>query len=174
MARPEQYDFNRSTFLYSERISLEDLPEDSRVRDTHKFWRDLSPAPTLPARSDFGPADIPRDILPWIFLMEVLREADGKFDFRYKLAGTSNVSLVQRDPTGKRASEIFRNGDRNFMLESFDITVLLAEPTFWDAAVPHDRIEQIEIWRGLFPLAEDRKTVDTLLGIAVPKNYRPG
>lgn len=169
MARPEQYDFNRSTFLYAKRVSLEELPDGSLVRDTHAFWRALTAAPAMPARTDFTPADIPRDILPWLFLMEVLREPGGHLDYRYRLAGTSNVAVISRDPTGKLASEIFRNGDRAFMLESFNLTVTEAQPTFWNAAVPHDRIEKIELWRGLFPLAEDRKTVDTLLGIAVPK-----
>lgn len=170
MARPELYDFNRSTFLYADRIELEKLPDDSLVRQTHGFWRGLVEAPVLPARSDFTPSDIPRPVLPWLFIMEVLREPDGQLDYRYRLAGTNNVSVVSRDPTGKRASEIFKNGDRAFMLRSFDATVVEAKPTFWNAAVPHDRLEKIELWRGLFPLAEDRKTVDTLLGIAVPQS----
>ncbi|MBO6560960.1 MAG: PAS domain-containing protein [Nisaea sp.] len=169
MARPEPFDFNRSTFLYAERISLEKLPDESLVRQAHTFWRGLVDAPALPARSDFTPLDVPRPILPWLFIMEVLREPGGRLDYRYRLAGTSNVSVVNRDPTSKLASEVFKESDRAFMLKSFDITVTGAEPTFWDAAVPHERIEKVDLWRGLFPLAEDRMTVDTLLGIAVPK-----
>lgn len=169
MARPELHGFNRSTFLYAERIALEKLPDDSLVRQTHSFWRGLVEAPALPARSDFSPGDIPRAVLPWLFIMDILREPEGQIDYRFRLAGTRNVALVGRDPTGKRASEIFKNDDRAFMLQSFGATVAEAQPTFWNAAVPHDRIEKIDLWRGLFPLAGDRKTADTLLGIAVPQ-----
>jgi len=171
MAHPELHGFKRSTFLYAERIPLENLPDDSLVRQTYSFWRGLAEAPALPARSDFGPEDIPRSVLPWLFIMDVLREPDGELDYRFRLTGTSNVSLVSRDPTGKRASEIFKNDDRAFMLQSFGTTVTEAEPTIWNAAVPHDRIEKIDLWRGLFPLAADRKTVDAILGIAVPQRH---
>lgn len=169
MARPEEYDFNRSTFLYAERVQLKELPEVSLVREAHAFWESLADFPDLPARSDFTPLDIPRPILPWLFLMQVIRGEDGRLDYRYRLVGTQNVSLVNRDPTGKLASEIFRGGDRKFMIETFDLTVTEGEPTFWDTAVPHERMEKIALWRGLFPLAEDRRNVDTLLGIAVPQ-----
>ncbi|WP_420403537.1 PAS domain-containing protein [Nisaea sp.] len=173
MARLEPHLFNRSTFLYAERISIEKLPDESLVRHTHAFWRGLVAAPALPARSDFTPLDIPRSVLPWLFIIDVLREPDGRLDYRYRLAGTSNVSLVGRDPTGRLASEIFTNDDQAFMLRSMDITVAEAEPTFWSAAVPHERIEKVDLWRGLFPLAEDRLSVDTLLGIAVPQQLGP-
>ena len=55
------------------------------------------------------------------------------------------------------------------MLDSFNMTVQEKAPTFWVGAVPHDRIDQINIWRGLFPLASDRENIDHILGIAVPR-----
>ena len=171
MARPDQFAVKRSTFLSLKRITLGEIPEDSLTRTAYLFWRGLAPEPTLPARTDFRPENIPRDALPWVFLMDVIRMPDGKLDYRYRLNGTSNVSLVARDPKRRLASEVFEKSDRQFMLDSFDVTVQEKCPTFWIGAIPHDRIEQINIWRGLFPLAGDRENVDQILGIAVP---RPG
>lgn len=169
MARPDQFAFKRSTFLFLKRVSLDEVPENSLTRTAYWFWRGLAPEPALPARSDFKPEAVPRDILPWLFLMDVIRASDGKLDYRYRLNGTRNVSLVGRDPMRQLASEIFEKSERRFMLDSFDVTVQEKCPTFWIGAVPHDRIKQINIWRGLFPLASDRENVDQLLGIAVPR-----
>ncbi len=169
MARPGQFAFKRSAFLFIERITLDDVPEDSLTRAAYQFWRGLAPEHALPARADFRPEMVPRDVLPWVFLMDVIRAPDGALDYRYRLNGTSNVSLVGRDPSQRLASEIFDNSDRRFMLNSFDVTVEEKVPTFWVGAIPHDRIEQINIWRGLFPLANDHENVDQILGIAVPR-----
>lgn len=171
MARPDQSVFKRSAFLFLKRITLDEVPDDSLTRTAYHFWRGLAPEPGLPARSDFRPETVPRDVLPWVFLLDVIRALDGKLDYRFRLNGTSNVSLVARDPKRRLASEVFEKSDRRFILDSFDVTVREKCPTFWIGAIPHDRIEQINIWRGLFPLASDRENVDQLLGIAVP---RPG
>lgn len=171
MARPDLFVFKKPTFLSLKRIALEDVPEDSLTSAAYRFWRGLAAEPGIPARTDFRPEIVPRDILPWLFLMDVIRAPDGKLDYRYRLNGTSNVALVGRDPVGRLASEVFEQSDRRFMLDSFDVTVQEKNPTFWVGDVPHDRIEQVNIWRGLFPLANDRENVDRILGIAVP---RPG
>ncbi|WP_028466508.1 PAS domain-containing protein [Nisaea denitrificans] len=169
MGHPDQSAIKRSAFLFLKRITLDEVPEDSLTRTAYRFWRGLSVEPALPARTDFKPENVPRDVLPWLFLMDVIRAPDGTLDYCYRLNGTGNVSLVGRDPTRRLASKVFEKNDRRFMLDSFDRTVEEKTPTFWAGAIPHDRIEQINIWRGLFPLASDRENVDQLLGIAVPR-----
>ncbi|MEO9904127.1 PAS domain-containing protein [Nisaea sp.] len=170
MAHPGQFAIKRSAFLFLKRITLDDVPEDSLTRVAYEFWRGLAPEPALPARTDFRPEMVPRDVLPWVFLMDVIRAPNGALDYRYRLNGTRNVALVGRDPSQRLASEVFDNGDRRFMLESFNKTVDEKTATFWVGDIPHDRINQINIWRGLFPLANDRENVDQLLGIAVPRS----
>jgi len=169
MAHPGHHSLKRPEFLFLKRVTLDEVPEDSLTRTAYQFWRGLIMEPALPARTDFKPEAVPRKVLPWVFLMDVIRASDGTLDYRYRLNGTSNVSLVGRDPTGKLASEIFAKTERRFMLDSFNMTVKEKAPTFWVGAVPHDRIDQINIWRGLFPLASDRENVDHILGIAVPR-----
>ena len=107
MARPEQPAFSKSPFLFADRIALEDLPERSLVRMAHKFWRGLTPEPDLPARSDFDASDVPRKIMPWVFLHEVVRHDDGTLDYRCKLMGTSTVAMIGFDPTGHLNTEYY-------------------------------------------------------------------
>lgn len=172
MAQSEPGHVKDFTIQSATRIAFSEIPEDCLVRTAYEFWRGLVPAPALPARVDFTPLDIPRDLLPWLFLMEVLEEParPSGLDYRFRLNGTSNVALVGRDATGKLATEIFGRPQHLFMLDSFDLTVTGREPTYWTATAPHDRIGSVELWRGLFPLAADREHVNMLLGVAVPKN----
>ena len=169
MARPEQPAFSKSPFLFADRIALEDLPERSLVRMAHKFWRGLTPEPDLPARSDFDASDVPRKIMPWVFLHEVVRHGDDTLDYRCKLMGTSTVAMIGFDPTGRMNTEFFTTPALRYLNDSLDAVVGQGTPSFWKAGVPHARLEAVAVWRGIFPLASDRKTVDMILGIGEPR-----
>ena len=160
---------NRFVFLFAERTELDALPDGSPIRDLAGYWDRLPRTGDLPSRAAIDPGSISPLILPWIFLLDVLREGDS-FDYRYRLVGTGNVELVGRDPTGCLVSEIFADSGHRFIADTFHATVREAVPTYWRAAVPHDQYERTEIHRGLYPLADDGRTVDRLLCIAVPNH----
>jgi hypothetical protein len=159
-------------FLYANRIDSNDIPPESLVLELHHYWRSLARADQLPSRSQIDPVDIARILLPWIFMVDVLNDGC-KPDYRYRLAGTSNVRLVGRDPTGKLASSIFRDDDRTFMMETFHTTVRERQPTYWHAAVPHDKYHFVNVYRGIFPLSSDGEKVDILIAAAVPERGPP-
>jgi hypothetical protein len=145
------------------------FPAASPVLRLRDYWQSIVPAPdTLPGRQHFDPLEVDVDVVPWIFLMDVLREDGAPLDYLYRLVGTGNVTLVGRDATGERASAVFDRVDAPFVLDTFDRTVELAAPTYWVATVPQDRIGEVTVHRGLFPLARDGGTVDMLLCIAAP------
>ncbi len=100
-------------------------------------------------------------------MLDVLSNPDG-LDYRFRLTGTLNVKLVGRDPTGRRAFEIFGTEEHQYLMRTFDTTVAEASATFWRAEVPQDRLGTVQICRGLFPLSEDGIVVNMLLCIAVP------
>jgi hypothetical protein len=122
----------------------------------------------LPSRAQFDPVSMDRNLLPWIFMLDVLDDDTG-MDYRYRLAGTGNVQLVGRDATGKLASSIFGDEDRRYMMETFPMTVREKCPTYWHASVPHDRHNHVSIFRGIFPLSTDGTNVDILIAAAVPE-----
>lgn len=123
--------------LFAQRMERGDLPEQSLVVELEAYWNSLPCSDGLPSRRDIDPVEIGGELLPWIFLLDVIRE-DGRLDYLYRLTGTSNVELVGRDPTGQRASEIFANDEHAFVIETFDQTVNERMPTYWYAEVPQD------------------------------------
>lgn len=155
--------------LSADPVAIDAFPARSPVVLLHDYWQSIRPDPgRLPGRQHMDPLDIDRTVLPWIFLMDVIRSDGSPLDYRYRFVGTSNVTLVGRDATGQLASAVFGRVDAAFVLETFDLTVRAGEPTYWVARVPHDRIGEVTIHRGLFPMARDGVTVDMLLCIAAP------
>ncbi len=157
-------------FLNAERVDAGVFPPQAPVVLLHGYWVSIAPVPgLLPGRQHVDPLAIDVRAMPWIFLMDVIRNGDGAaLDYRYRLVGTGNVTLVGRDATGELASAVFGRVDAPFLLETFDLTVATAAPTFWIATVPQDRVGEVTIHRGLFPLARDGRTVDMLLCVAAP------
>lgn len=157
---------SHAKLLASLRVTLEALRPESLVRDLYDHWCSIRPAEALPRHGDFDPVQLPRPVLPLVFLMDVLRE-DERLDYHFRLAGTGNVELIGRDATGKRARAFFGPEAYPIVSEAFDATVAEARPTFWTASIPHVRLGSIRVERGFFPLAEDGRRVDRLIGIAV-------
>ena len=160
------------SFLYANRIEYVELPRDSSVLELEHYRRSLATTDQLPSRSQVDPSNITPSLLPWIFMVDVLND-DAQPDYRYRLAGTSNVQLVGRDPTGKLASSIFGEHDKAFMMETFHVTIREKQPTYWHAAVPHDQHEFVTVYRGIFPLSSDGENVDILIAAAVPERGPP-
>jgi hypothetical protein len=158
--------------MYATRIEKSELSSDSPILELHRYWLSLADGNQLPSRSQVDPGSISRALLAWIFMVDVLRDGETP-DYRYRLAGTSNVQLVGRDPTGKRASSIFQGEEKIFMMETFHVTVREARPTYWHAAVPHEKYEFVNVHRGLFPLSTDGSNVDILIAAAIPERWPP-
>jgi len=172
MAAAKKY--SQFHLLSADPVEIDSIPAGSPVRSLHAYWQSIAPAADLlPGRQHLDPLDIDPKVMPWVFLMDVLRADDAPLDYRYRLVGTGNVELVGRDATGELASVVFNRVDAPFVLDTFDMTVERAAPTYWIATVPQDRIGMVTIHRGLFPMARDGQTVDMLMCIAVP-GHPPG
>lgn len=154
--------------LHATRKERTDLPQESLIHILYDQWLALSNGEMLPSRAQFDPISMDRNLLPWIFMLDVLTD-DTEMDYRYRLAGTGNVQLVGRDATGKLASSIFGDEDRRYMMETFHMTVREKCPTYWHAGVPHERNRHVNIFRGIFPLSTDGTNVDILISAAVPE-----
>ena len=165
--KPSYADFR---LLAAEPAQVDRFPSKSPVVLLRDYWVSIAPAPgVLPGRQHFDPLDVDVGVVPWIFLMDVISGGDGApLDYLYRLVGTGNVRLVGRDATGELASAVFGRVDAPFVLETFDLTVAKAAPTYWIATVPQDKVGEVTIHRGLFPLARDGSTVDMLLCVAAP------
>lgn len=156
---------------FAEPVDLSEIPQDSPIVAFDAYWRRIAPPGRLPGRQHLDPIDIPR-LIGWLFLIDVVREAPGGMDFRYRLIGTRNVRLVGHDATGHRVHESFAPEVAAVMANQYRTAVETARPCFWATDVPNSERTYIRCFRGLFPLARDGATVDMLAGLLVPTNAR--
>ena len=77
------------------------------VHEALTYWESKLAGRRMPSRRDFDPVfEIPA-LLPWVMLVDVLRDPP---DFRYRLIGTGIASRSRRDHTGHLFSELSRTG----------------------------------------------------------------
>ena len=158
----------QNTFLFAEQIQFGELPETSLIRALDRYWRGLADGDGLPARSAILPEEVPRPLLPWILLLDVVSE-DGARDYLYRLVGTSNAAMIGRDVTGLLATEAFGPRDKAAIVRSYHMSVEGKSPTYWRSAVPHELEHTIPVFRGIFPLSSDGETVDKIMAATIPE-----
>lgn len=157
-------------YLSMTAIGRDSVPDGSPIRTLDRWWREKRLSTGLyPKRTDVDPIELGATLIPWLFIASVIR---GKtdMDYRFRLIGTANARLVGHDATGVLASELFGSSDRTMIKTSFDETLKKGEPTFWRAAIPHKHHFPVPVFRALYPLADDGKTVDHIVGTAIPEN----
>jgi hypothetical protein len=72
----------------------------------YRYWNGARGGKSMPARSDVDPIDIPKDLLPNLFLVEVV---DGGRRFKFRLAGTESTIASGRPMTGFHVDEVTPN-----------------------------------------------------------------
>lgn len=116
----------------------------------------------LPARRHIHPADFKRH-LPSISLINVVRDADGRVDYRLRLAGTGLYGVYGQEITGKTLDQAY-GGAADYWRAELDKVVASRKP----GAGVHSLA-----WRGLghlsvvwlrLPLASNGREVDMILG----------
>jgi len=142
----------------------------SRLAELARHWQSLRPSgpgrgSLLPGRPHIDPAAMPR-LMPAIFFADVEREP--RLRFRIRLIGTRLARLFARDPTRRYADEIMPGIDASPLGTAFRAVVESGLPNHGGSPVTlipgkeHLRIERL-----LLPLADDGRSVDTVLGMVI-------
>ncbi|MCM0019391.1 MAG: PAS domain-containing protein [Tagaea sp.] len=126
------------------------------------YWRGKRRDGLLPARKDIDPVDIRRDVLPDMYLMDVV-PAKPRRRFRYRLVGTHMVDLSGTDPTGRFVDEFIDPARVAEMHDWEDRVVDEPEAWVYSAPLAFKHRDFKWAWRLSLPLAADGKTVDMLL-----------
>ncbi len=98
---PANDGFNYHSQPVPAEIHPADSVEDSNLRLTLEYWKQLKGARRMPARSEIVPKDI-RQCLRYIHIYEVVDQSN---DFRARLVGTSVFPGLDEDQTGKLVSQ---------------------------------------------------------------------
>lgn len=133
-----------------------------------EYWNHLAQRlDRLPRRAEIDPVDLPVDLLPNIFLVDVVRMGDAPPRFRFRLLGAA-ITTRERVRPGQYLDE--------YMTEKRpdDMT-----PHYLDCLQRHVRIRRTNLaWDHptkafisyhvmLLPLSNDGTLVDALLGLAI-------
>ncbi|RVU39113.1 PAS domain-containing protein [Hwanghaeella grinnelliae] len=125
----------------------------------------------IPSRAHIDPVELGARVLPWIVILDVLRSGND-VDYRYRLIGTANVTLLGIDRTGARLSDNLDAADVAIIRKSFDDVVLTGKPVFTKAGLPHKQEFLVSVYRAFYPLAGDGVTVDKVIGAAIPEDVK--
>lgn len=130
------------------------------VQDGYSYWRSKCVNDRLPSRSDIDPIEIPR-LMSHAVMLDVKREPE--LDFRYRLIGTYVAEHMHIDHTGSWFSEIEHKKAPSEIWKNCKHVVETGKAYLSGTPYigPHQGYLQAE---DIFlPLADDGKTVDTLL-----------
>lgn len=158
-------------FLWLETVGFADIPAHSPLHHLHEYWTKRARDGRLPSRADVDPVHLGATLLPWIVLLDVVR-ADAALDYRYRLLGTANVTLLGIDRTGEMLSENLDAADVVTIKKSFDDVVITREPVFTKAGIPHKHDFLVTVYRAFYPLAGDGVNVDMVIGAAIPEDKK--
>ena len=147
--------------------NLSDIPQASPIYIFNEYWSSIKPNGRLPSRRDLDPTEIPR-IISWLFLVDIKGTDRKRFDFVFRLIGTSNANLVGKDVTGQRVTDAFEPAAARVIIGHYTKTVDTRKPTFWKTEVPTAERRYVRCFRGVFPLSSDGERVDMLAGMLVP------
>lgn len=130
------------------------------VQDGYSYWRSKMAGSRFPARADVNPVDIPR-LMPHVVMVDVKREPE--FDFRYRLIGTYVAEHLYNDHTGSWFSELEHQKAPSQIWQNCKTVCETGQPMHANTPYvgPHRGYMQVE--DVILPLADDGKTVDTLL-----------
>ncbi len=153
------------------RDRMPQLDEGKQPQDRHPRFRRLydylqakAPAGKLPGRQHIDPLEIP-DLLPYLMLMDVVREKGGEPRYRIRLVGTEVVALQGEDATGKFAGEVLTRGAN--IVAGYDDILETRRPQHRHGEVATPGREHATYERMAFPLASDGETIDMLIFVFV-------
>ena len=144
------------------------MERDSLI-GSHKRFRRLAdylaakaPPGKLPGRQHIDPTEI-ADILPFVMLMDVIREGSGEPRYRVRLMGTEVVAVQGSDGTGKFVDEILTDPEGAEVIRRYAEVLRTHEPQYRRGVVATPGRKHMHYERLAFPLARDGETVDMLM-----------
>ncbi len=151
----------------------DDLPLErhARFRRMHDYLSAKAPPGRLPGRQHIDPVEI-ADLLPYVTLLEVVKQAEGGPRFHVRLAGTWVVTQHGREITGHFLDEVIAGPQAEGVLAKLQEAVATGRPNHRRTAVAAAERDHVVYERIAFPLARDGVTIDMLL-VVFMRDDRP-
>lgn len=94
---------DRSTALDLDILHGDPTSFDPKLLAFYDYWRAAAKGRSMPTRADIDPAEMPRDLLPYLFLVDVV---DGGQRFKFRLVGTESAIAAGQKLTGRHIDEV--------------------------------------------------------------------
>jgi hypothetical protein len=144
----------------SDPFALPGDPASSRLRACHAYWRGLAPADGCPLYRNFDVVDVPRALLPFLILLDVL---EAGADFRYRVVGTGVAEAIGRDFTGETVTEYRHRHEPPGVADGYRNVVARVRPDLYTGTLESVGKEFIAYERLAMPLAGAEGTVAYIL-----------
>ena len=138
---------------------IEGHPRFRRLAD---YLAAKAPPGKLPGRQHLDPLEL-FDLLPYLMLMDVVRQPDGSARYKLRLVGTEAVAIQGSDGTGKFADEVLTGQDGAEIIRRYDEILKTRQPQYRRGVVATPGREHVQYERMAFPLARDGENVDMLI-----------
>ena len=139
--------------------------DQAAANELAAYWQSKRGARLVPARKDIDPLEIPRHLIPHLFMFDVLGGGD---DFRYRLIGTDIVDGVGRDSTGAVISQLYREAPDSVAALNQVLRQTMTEktPLFVSGQmIWFHRVETEKRFNAVFlPLSADNAAIDIIMG----------
>jgi hypothetical protein len=91
----------------------------------YHYWLGKCGRRNMPRRADIDPVEMPRRLLPWISIVDVVEDARR---YVYRLVGTGDVEVRGKDPTGRSVAEAYFGPSPEDALGCYDNVVATRAP----------------------------------------------
>ncbi len=133
-----------------------------RFRRLSEYLAAKAPPGKLPGRQHIDPLEL-FDLLPYLMLVDVVRQPDGSARYKLRLVGTEAVAIQGSDRTGKYVDEVLTGQDGAEIIRRYDEILQTRQPQYRRGVVATPGREHVQYERVAFPLARDGETVDMLI-----------
>ena len=138
-------------------------PDIARI---HGYWRSIHPPVGLPGRQHLDALEVPKDLLPRIWLLDIQAEP---LRLRYRLVGTEIVRTIGREVTGQWLDEAHPHlkGDLDYLARYRRVMATRAPSWRRGRAMLWTHQDYREIENILLPFARDGVGVDMIMVLTV-------
>ncbi|WP_417513585.1 PAS domain-containing protein [Minwuia sp.] len=138
--------------------------ESRIIRDGAAYWDRLRGERPYPLRRDVDPLTMPRHLLPYVLLIDII--STNPPDFRWRLIGTHVTGVMGRDSTGRVWSELYSEEHFETLTIGPRTALTTGQPCRTVAGAPDNERNFITLESIDLPLSTDGVAIDMLLAFS--------
>lgn len=139
--------------------------ESQALSLTLSIWNTIRDGREMPARRDIDPVALPRNLLPHLLLVDVLREP--ALRFRWRLIGTGITNTLGRDSTGRYWDELYDAETHAEISSAVQWVIRHRRPLRSVGRAPLPERSFLHSENLNLPLSSDGAAIDMILGVSL-------